>query len=452
MNNKKKSKNQQEKRVVPQNTAAEIFQFLYFYYLILHLKDGEEIGYEVKEDIHVEYTLTKNTNLVQIKHTILTNAKGKPKNLTEKDPDLWKTINNWVEMVNDKDAEREEYKAQINFIKKTNFSLISNKQNKQNNFLIKIEKFQNDTANIQQIKKYLQSLIKPKQKKQLSMFDNIDTKSDKDKSQTDRYIELLLTQKDEWLELFFNKIKIEQFDNIWDTVFDFFENQWKPFFKEQTISIFNCYYKKLQEILYKDALNKKPTLINNNIYKKELGKCHSHFFGKANITTIKSDFEYPTDLASNPEKQLFIKQLLKIDAFDNLAEEEIKPKMINYTSYRYAAENNLRRLERDEIIIDEIKIFETAKREKWSNIFDKIYSRRIKQQLDTLPEQEKENELINLGQDCFRKLQNSRPLKINKTSLNPIIDNGHFYWLSDIPEIGWRLDWKKLHLKQKNND
>ena len=98
MPKKEDTRTEQEKGVVPQNTAAERFQFLYFYYLILDLKDDEIIGYEVKEDIHIEYKLTKNTNLIQVKHTILTNKDGEPKNLTEKDPDLWNTISNWIRM------------------------------------------------------------------------------------------------------------------------------------------------------------------------------------------------------------------------------------------------------------------------------------------------------------------------------------------------------------------
>ena len=48
------------------------YQFLYFVYLLLDLKQGEKIGYEVRDDIHIEKA-DGTIVLMQAKHTVQKN-------------------------------------------------------------------------------------------------------------------------------------------------------------------------------------------------------------------------------------------------------------------------------------------------------------------------------------------------------------------------------------------
>lgn len=76
------------------------YQFYYFLNLLLKLSQGEAIGYEIKDDIHIEMSNGREI-LLQAKHSV------EAGNLTERDEALWKTISNWVEVINDKVSGRE---------------------------------------------------------------------------------------------------------------------------------------------------------------------------------------------------------------------------------------------------------------------------------------------------------------------------------------------------------
>ena len=49
---------------------------------------------------------------------------------------MWKTISNWVDMINDENDGRSTIELQLKYIKKTEFQLITNKSNPDTNKLI----------------------------------------------------------------------------------------------------------------------------------------------------------------------------------------------------------------------------------------------------------------------------------------------------------------------------
>ena len=446
MSKKEDTRTEQEKRVAAHNTVAEFFQFKYFYYLILKIKEDEEIGYEVKEDIHIKYTLTKNTNLIQIKHTILTDKDGEPKNLTEKDPALWKTISNWVKMVNDKnDNGRDDYNKQIEFIKKTDFTLVSNKQSAKNKFFVKIQEYQKKIIDIQTIKKYLSNI-----NVQLDLFGNPVTVKKGKKSQTDKDVELLLSQTDEWLGLFFSKISIEQIDNIGEKVLERFTEMWGKIYTKNTKNVYQCFLDELINIASDKANKKEPILITQSLYLELIGKCGNHFLSTPNLVTTTFDYKIPPDIALHPEKQLFIEQLLNLEI--PAINMENKSKMLEYTSNKFAAKNSLKRWEHDYIVLDAAKQIEKNSKRKWGKAFDETYNRPAIKVLKELSDNNREEKLKDLGEKCFNKTLSGSPIKINNYSLDDTVSDGHFFLLSDIPEIGWHLYWKKLHKKTKKDD
>ena len=108
---------------------------------MLALEEGEKIGLEVKDDVHLELNDGKQI-LLQLKHSIQNNSAGEIINLTERDTDLWKTIYNWINIINDVADGRSKREDQLRFIDNTNFILVSNKSSNLNNtFLINVENF-----------------------------------------------------------------------------------------------------------------------------------------------------------------------------------------------------------------------------------------------------------------------------------------------------------------------
>ena len=103
--------------------------------LALDLKFGQKIGFEVKDDVHIDKE-DGTTVLYQGKHTIIKNSKGNLQNLTDLDTDLWKTLSNWVDFINaDKSSD---------FLKKHTFILVTNKSENNNDFITTLNTFKAD--------------------------------------------------------------------------------------------------------------------------------------------------------------------------------------------------------------------------------------------------------------------------------------------------------------------
>ena len=119
--------------------------------MILDLRHSEKIRIELKDDIHSELA-DGSLIVIQTKHTTQTLNGGNLINLTERDKDLWKTINNWIKVINEQHESKK-------FISNTTFQLISNKSLGVNNFFINIIKLQNRETTIDEFKTYLDNLI-----------------------------------------------------------------------------------------------------------------------------------------------------------------------------------------------------------------------------------------------------------------------------------------------------
>ena len=95
------------------------YQFYYFLLKLLEMNSGDEVGFEVKDDVHITF-LDGTQELVQLKHTIQKTVNDKNVNLANKDLDIWKTIKSWIEIIKLNDNSE-------NFIKRTTFKLVTNK-------------------------------------------------------------------------------------------------------------------------------------------------------------------------------------------------------------------------------------------------------------------------------------------------------------------------------------
>lgn len=94
------------------------YQDLVLVNILLGLKPGEKIGLEIFDDVHTE-SITEDLCLIQVKHSL---AGG---NITERDIDLWKTLYNWWKSLPELPSE-----------KKVEFQIYSNKKLNNQNLIV----------------------------------------------------------------------------------------------------------------------------------------------------------------------------------------------------------------------------------------------------------------------------------------------------------------------------
>lgn len=104
--------------------AAQSYHSYYLLLLLLRLRIGEKIGFEVKEDLHITKA-DGTTEYIQIKHSTQRDAQRNPVNLTSLDMDLWGTLSNWLTLI-----QSDNFKN----LDKCKFTLITNKEGRENKF------------------------------------------------------------------------------------------------------------------------------------------------------------------------------------------------------------------------------------------------------------------------------------------------------------------------------
>jgi hypothetical protein len=137
------------------------FEYQYYYFLLkaLNLKVGQSVGLEIKDDVHTE--LGQSINIFyQLKHTTQLNAAAEPIALTRLDKDMWKTLYNWSMVIKDEQAGRKELQSQIDFVKKSEFHLVSNKtKSKSNTIFDAIENLQLHLADISEVRTEIEDTL-----------------------------------------------------------------------------------------------------------------------------------------------------------------------------------------------------------------------------------------------------------------------------------------------------
>ena len=172
------------------------YHYQWFYFILRMLKmneKGESVDFEVRDD--VGSNVNGHLTFYQLKHTISKN-KGGSANLTICDPDLWKSINVWIEIISKyvvSGVSVDEVFA------KSEFTLITNKKSQDNEFCNLVEKYKNGIITIDDIKSYVSELkgkLKdPKPKENEKPKENLKKKYMKNATQSEYFACLLKNLK-----------------------------------------------------------------------------------------------------------------------------------------------------------------------------------------------------------------------------------------------------------------
>ncbi|MBC9785946.1 hypothetical protein H1S01_15785 [Heliobacterium chlorum] len=394
------------------------YQYYYFLYLLLGLKVGQQIGIEVKDDIHLDLP-NEEQILLQLKHSVQTQKSGAIINLTELDKDLWHTIDNWVKNINDITQGRKELTKQLEFIKKTKFVLVSNKSVKQIRFLNNVIEFKKRVMSISNIKDYIKDLSKTTTSKNLQ-----------------DYILNLFSQDDKWLSLFLDNLYFElEEDDLISKIKNSIKEKHVP--ESKIEDVFSAIDSNIRRHIYFTVKSQKKIIISfEEFYKKYNLLFDRGRNKKLPIRKRELSFSEPLD------KQIFIKQL--IDIFE--VEPNDTDKMIEFTRYMLQINNHLEEWVNEGLLIEEdVEKFEKDAKLKWQNIHREAY-RKVLLGMKIEGSNPIEKTIIEQALVCLDQVRKIE-LVLDETKLDTEMSNGEFYSLSDKPLIGWRLDWEERYNK-----
>jgi len=382
------------------------YQHYFFLWKLFSLDTGESVGLEVKDDVHTELKNDKQV-LYQLKHTIKKGSEGKPINLTELDKDMWKTFSNWAKIISDKNDGRSTKSAQLRFLAKTDFVLASNKSSNDNNEILSaISDFQNEKKTLSSLKKVFSD------RKEATNNDTIE-----------RYIGDVLDLEDSVLEKFVSSTFFElDEDDLHKKCKDEIKADKIP--ENRIDDVFSSIDSAIRKDNFFTIKNRGKIIITFEEYYKKYRKYYDIArTGKLPIRRFKSDF--PDSL----ENQTFIRQLIEIKDIDS---EDIET-ITRHTRSKIAFISNIDEWVRNgEITNDEVELFLENAKMSWLNEYRRIHRNKWK--------------ILGFENKHGRKiidLLRQENLKIDNQEIGISLSNGTFYRLSDIPEIGWRSDWKK---------
>lgn len=405
----------QEKHTDDTKSIGFDYQFYYFMYLVLQLKPGEKIGFEIKDDIHIEKN-SGGIELFQAKHSTQTKSTGEIENLTELDSDLWKTIEYWVECIN-KTTDKE------SFINSHFFRLITNKSKTINEFVSKLELYKRGDETSENIFLYLKELSNKTRDQNIK--DSIKKIISLPKKYSKKFLARITIITDQ------TKI-IQRIKNcIWE----------KITLKARVDSVFNTLYSNLQTNKYLDIYERKKFVISFDDFSSKYARCFDEGFDKRILQVRDFQPNLPKDL----ENQIFIRQLLDIGDI-TLEERDI---IILFTTYMLNAFNNMKNWEENyDILNSERKQFEDNVILSWLNVFRKHYrsvNRKINDKI--LSKEEIEDEIKEAALKCVDEIR-SEKLSLLDNNFKEEFSNGYYYLLSDELKIGWHLKWEEKYKKK----
>ena len=403
------TKSIQEQHTAGAQAIGFDYQFYYFMLLALELRHGQKVGFEVKDDVHIDKA-DGTTILFQTKHSVLTSSNGAIQNLTTLDSDLWKTLSNWTNFIK---------KGKENYLNKHSFVLVTNKNENNNEFINALHQFKID----EDIDNVLVKLT------------GIKTKTKDETLQ--KYIENFISLDKTKLSSFLSKISIE---TGVDEIIKRIKNKLLELYRENHIveTIYDSLYSNLQLSKYLEIKSGQKFEITFDDFNKKFGKCFKVSTGVQKLPTRN----FPILLPENPEEQIFIKQLLDVGEIQAGSQDVIKYttlmlKFLRHYTY-WSDEENF-------ILFSEAEDFKKDSISRWDNEFKGKY-RQIERKISsgtTIESLESEIKDLSIGLvEYIRRLDLSigdyLPLGVDFT-------NGHYYLLSNKLEIGWHFDWQNKY-------
>jgi len=395
------SENIYEKFSAIKKTIGFDYQFYLFLLELLDIKENEEIGLEVKDDVHI--SRENKLILIQTKHSL------SGKSISDCDSDLWKTLANWTQIIKVKGS----IDDQIDFVSNTQFHLVSNRKISKKSIFC-------STLNSLQLNEIKIELF-------LEQVNNISTSQITIK----RNISTVLTLDRKVLYEFLLKISIKS--EVDDILKKIKKKIKEKYVQEYRINdVFNSLESSIRHDFFKSVKEGFSCKVSYDEFHTKYSRCfESGRIKKLPIRNCK------IKLPNNLEDQTFIKQLMDIEDITSNNKDD----MIKFTTCKFHCFNNLKEwLNNGELTIDEVNAFHENSIDIWDIIYRQNFGGLAKPTLTENVEDKKKGRVI---VNSLRE----KDLVLVDTQLSRKISNGHFYWLADIPKIGFLPKWMNKHDK-----
>ena len=387
--------------------AGFVYQIFYFLYRLLKIQDGETVSLEKIDDVGAEGGGMQT--YYQLKHSI--NSKPSAvKRMVDRDNDLWKTLNMWVNKVKEKGDDE----SQRQWIEESEFVLISNKTAENNRLYELIKAYKTEESKWSELEQYLseQAAKKPKEG---------DARKDGAKniySYTKNVNEYALNKE----LLRHVTIEFESDEELEAKVNS--ELQYGKFIPEKRVNDMRLMLKGLlmEKILKQEAEYTKESFAG------EFGPLFNDMRIRKFIPLNRE-----VVLPEQPMEQTFVKQLQGVDA----PRSHVLQEVIRMTEQKLAFENDYNAANKMSGIHDQ-RQFEQDLHTEWRNIFDDYNG-----DLTSMSDEEDKSQA---GKMVLKEVKKVK-LKYGQEDIGPTESNGCFYHFSDgkEPQIGWRCDWESLY-------
>lgn len=395
--------------------VAFSYQFFVFVYQLLKLQKGERVGYEMRDDVHIE-TADNKLILIQVKHTIQKNAGGDAVNLTNLDGDLWKTLANWVDWIK---ASQKNVKDLAN----VSYVLFTNKGFGEIQFCNGLKEFINNKITIDDF---------------ISQLNDIYTTCGDQEIMG--YIEKVKSYDKKKLKIVLNNISVKT-EN--DDIIQNIKNEIEKSCRFNPLSLERV-YKSLTSTIYDDKFktikNGSSFVISFDEFNQKYRNCFEEAYERERLPIRDINIDPPLNFDSL-RGATYIQQLDEIYAIKD-EEDLIETYMCKLTW-----ENHLQEWRGGALLPEEYKIMEKNACQHWRNSFNEVYSSIYIKQRNNPSIIIEDSEILPSALLCLSKVRN-KDINYREQNLNTILSNGFFYYLSDIPIIGWHLNWKKYKEKE----
>jgi hypothetical protein len=401
------SKTFMEKTAAPGAGAGFDYQYYYFLYKILNLKKGQSVGLEIKDDVHTDVDNDLQL-LFQLKHTIQKQADGNPVALTELDTDLWKTLHNWSKVISDPNDGRAAEAAQLTFISKTEFHLVTNKSTSNSN---KFGKF---------LTSYAEDHTSENLDKILSRITELkaSTSDDAIKGYIDAVMGLTASVKREFFKkIYFELSETEIIQKVKNSIAE------KLIPPSKVDVVYERLNSNIRDSNYIAILNGCAFSVTFDDFTTKYWSIFQDARDNK-LSDLRFEPSLPDDLLSQP----FIQQLLAIDdVYDH--EEEI---ITEYSTHKVRLARSLEQWEQNgEVVHDEVQALHREVHLRWKNNHRMAYR-------GCKPDEAKEK-----GRAIINMMRQEK-YKLGEDELSTEYSNGELYELSDMGRIGWHQNWEKV--------
>lgn len=399
------------------------YHYQWFYFMLRMLKmneKGEAVDFEVRDDVGAD--VNGNLTFYQLKHTISKN-KGGSTNLTTCDPDLWKSISVWIDIIS-KYVEGGVGADEI--FAKSEFTLVTNKKVQDNDFCKLVEEYKNDDVTIDEIKSYvseLKSKLRDPEPKENDNPKENRTKKYMDKAIQSEYFPCLLKN--------LRFVYLSDEDLIEEMRFQIGH---RAVSKKHIDNALNAIVGCVETKLYPKVQSGEKLSISIDYFDSLIFSELAQFRGLKFVPK----YQCPIDLSKNLSEQIFIKQLLAVKDIEENEEDEI----VNITQQTVDyIESERESISNNTISQNDIKALYRNAYTFWNHKFRKCYK---------FIDKDSEGEILRAAANLLDSVRSKTDLKVGDSFLEDYLSNGLFYKMSDTSmqkdglAIGWHLNWDKL--------